>query len=222
MAIKLISWAFDQVCPTASSKAVLVKLADNANDQGECYPGLDYICRHTQLSRPTVIKSIKLLEAAGMLVVVREKMNGVNLPNRYLVGGSKAALPEPSPSEPSLNQVCVASDALPTNEARKEGSNGRGTRLAESWEPSPANIEYARSKGHDDRWIEHNTELFRNHWLAKSGKDATKVDWCRTWQTWCLNNYSGKSGGNSGSSPGGIIEAGARAVARLREKDNLR
>lgn len=26
---------------------------------------------------------------------------------------------------------------------------------------------------------------FRNYWVAKSGKDATKVDWCATWQNWC-------------------------------------
>lgn len=26
---------------------------------------------------------------------------------------------------------------------------------------------------------------FRNHWVAKSGKDATKIDWYATWQNWC-------------------------------------
>lgn len=31
------------------------------------------------------------------------------------------------------------------------------------------------------------TEKFRNYWLAKSGKDATKIDWPATWRNWMLN-----------------------------------
>ncbi|HEV6964610.1 MAG TPA: hypothetical protein VK305_04280, partial [Roseateles sp.] len=26
---------------------------------------------------------------------------------------------------------------------------------------------------------------FRNHWTAKTGKDATKRDWKATWENWC-------------------------------------
>lgn len=26
---------------------------------------------------------------------------------------------------------------------------------------------------------------FRNHWVAKTGKDATKRDWKATWENWC-------------------------------------
>lgn len=28
-------------------------------------------------------------------------------------------------------------------------------------------------------------ETFRDHWVAKSGKDATKLDWEATWRNWC-------------------------------------
>lgn len=30
-------------------------------------------------------------------------------------------------------------------------------------------------------------EKFANHWAAKAGKDATKLDWSRTWSTWIIN-----------------------------------
>lgn len=30
------------------------------------------------------------------------------------------------------------------------------------------------------------TEKFRNYWRAKSGKDATKIDWPATWRNWML------------------------------------
>lgn len=32
--------------------------------------------------------------------------------------------------------------------------------------------------------LDRETENFRDYWVAKSGKDATKVDWTRTWQKW--------------------------------------
>jgi len=28
------------------------------------------------------------------------------------------------------------------------------------------------------------TDKFRDYWLAKSGRDATKVDWNATWKNW--------------------------------------
>ena len=28
------------------------------------------------------------------------------------------------------------------------------------------------------------TEQFRDYWQAKSGKDATKIDWVATWRNW--------------------------------------
>ena len=31
------------------------------------------------------------------------------------------------------------------------------------------------------------TDKFINYWRAKSGKDATKLDWVATWRNWMLN-----------------------------------
>ena len=28
---------------------------------------------------------------------------------------------------------------------------------------------------------------FRDYWVAKTGKDATKMDWQATWRNWCRN-----------------------------------
>lgn len=39
-------------------------------------------------------------------------------------------------------------------------------------------------------------QAFANYWASKSGKDATKLDWKRTWLNWCLN-AKGKSHGSS-------------------------
>lgn len=54
-----------QMSPT--QKAVLISLADNANDQGHCWPSIDTICERTCLGRTAVIDAIKELETAGHL-----------------------------------------------------------------------------------------------------------------------------------------------------------
>jgi hypothetical protein len=33
---------------------------------------------------------------------------------------------------------------------------------------------------------------FRNHWVGKTGKDATKLDWEATWQNWCMSDLAHK------------------------------
>lgn len=61
----------------------------------------------------------------------------------------------------------------------------RGSRLPEDWEPSDRLIEWAALKASRVN-LDRETEKFRNYWLAKSGRDATKLDWERTWQKWML------------------------------------
>lgn len=58
-----------QLPPTP--KAVLISLADNANDQGVCWPSLETIQMRTCFGRSAVIKAIKWLEGAGLLVADR-------------------------------------------------------------------------------------------------------------------------------------------------------
>jgi hypothetical protein len=57
-----------------SPKAVLISLADNANDDGHCYPSIPRICKRTCLGRTAVIDAIKWLEQHG--AVVADRSNG--------------------------------------------------------------------------------------------------------------------------------------------------
>jgi hypothetical protein len=50
-----------------AAKSVLISLADNANDHGECWPSVGYIARRTCLAERTVQRSIQWLVAAGLL-----------------------------------------------------------------------------------------------------------------------------------------------------------
>ncbi|NHC62195.1 helix-turn-helix domain-containing protein [Paenalcaligenes suwonensis] len=53
----------------ASQKAVLISLADNANDDGVCWPSVAYIAVRTCLSERAVQNAIKFLQQVGILVV---------------------------------------------------------------------------------------------------------------------------------------------------------
>jgi len=79
----------------------------------------------------------------------------------------------------------------PSSEARK-----RATRLPANWMPSPEGIAFARSRGLTDVEINWELEKFANHWTAKSGRDATKVDWEATWRNWVLNAIERKGTGH--------------------------
>ncbi|MHC8321225.1 helix-turn-helix domain-containing protein [Pseudomonas sp. GB2N2] len=48
-------------------KLVLIKLADNANDQGECWPSYQHIADQCEISRSTVKVHIRELENTGLL-----------------------------------------------------------------------------------------------------------------------------------------------------------
>lgn len=50
-------------------KLVLLKLADNANDQGECWPSYQYIADQCEIGRSTVRKHIKDLNEQGLLKI---------------------------------------------------------------------------------------------------------------------------------------------------------
>lgn len=58
----------------------------------------------------------------------------------------------------------------------------RGTRLPETWAPSEIDDAYARKAGLNVEEIDRGAEEFRNYWCARAGRDATKLDWSRTWQ----------------------------------------
>lgn len=76
-------------------KLVLIKLADNASDQGECWPSYQHIADQCEIARSTVKTHIRELEKAGL--VRREfrrngELNQSNLFHLNLWGGAGAAL----------------------------------------------------------------------------------------------------------------------------------
>lgn len=76
-------------------KLVLIKLADNANDAGECWPSYQNIADHCEVTRRSVMSHIKALEQAGYLTREYrkgEKGNSSNLYHLNLSGGENISL----------------------------------------------------------------------------------------------------------------------------------
>lgn len=55
--------------------------------------------------------------------------------------------------------------------------------MTENWMPSPSvRSEMQTECPHVNFRTEH--KKFIDYWMAKSGRDATKIDWDRTWRNW--------------------------------------
>lgn len=79
-------------------KLVLIKLADNANDQGECWPSFQHIADQCEISRRSVINHVNELESAGILKRIRRDGPKGNTSNLYLITIPSESLALPSES----------------------------------------------------------------------------------------------------------------------------
>ena len=88
----------------------------------------------------------------------------------------------------------LKSDAkqIPTKNQEPRTRRGRATRLPADWEPSDELIAFMRKERPDLNPV-HTIMRFCNFWQAKSGKDATKLDWDKTFQNWVLAEKEGKA-----------------------------
>lgn len=89
----------------------------------------------------------------------------------------------------------------------------RATRLHEDFTVTAEMRLWASTKAPDaDLMTE--TEKFINYWVAKSGKDATKLDWNATWRNWILNAKT-----NTNNRPDHSARGLAKGMAMLQAYD---
>lgn len=188
MSIKHILQAFEAKVGNSARKLVLIKLADNANDQGFCWPSHQYIADQCEISKRSVINHISALEEMGLVTVKkRKKESGGNHSNYYylhfdgvkiLHGGSENSAP--SPSENSAPITCHSLEPVkePICGKAEPKKEKRMTQLPDSFEPNENNIETAKKAGID---IEYQLQQFKDWHLAKGSKYK---DWNRAFNTW--------------------------------------
>lgn len=125
MSIRHIIWAFEQDLKP-SEKLVLLKLADNADDSGRCFPSRALLHQHTGLSPRSISRITARLESKGLLKrevrswgtggktnvyhltpLVTDDNNNLSRMTRYLVTGNKdnlSRMTSGTVKEPSENK----------------------------------------------------------------------------------------------------------------------
>ncbi|UCQ12830.1 helix-turn-helix domain-containing protein [Edwardsiella tarda] len=84
MSMMLMAMAMKIKTGNPLRKLVLLKLADNANDQGECWPSIPYLAATCEMSERSVQNHIKWLHEQGFLwVEPRKSKNGGHQSNIY-------------------------------------------------------------------------------------------------------------------------------------------
>ncbi len=115
-----------QMPPT--QKSVLVSLADNANDQGHCWPSIDTICERTCLGRTSVIDAIKQLEIGGHISA--DRSNGRK--TSYMLHPNQSATRTGERPQTSTPNGPVSKD---NQYAKRTGTGGGPVREADQTSP---------------------------------------------------------------------------------------
>ena len=115
MSFKLVAQVFDIKVGNPLRKMVLIKLADQANDDGACWPSYESIAKSCEIGRRSVITHIKWLEANSFLWVERRYNTETqkNYSNIYHLTLSKGKIPSANGSPPKETDPSAA-DAPPS------------------------------------------------------------------------------------------------------------
>ena len=150
MSIKMILHALETKVGSTASKMVLIKLCDQANDDGECWPSITSIARHCEMSRRSVINHLNKLADDGFIERShRADKSGRTTSNTYRILLSDSA----DPARASANSArASANSALSASakSARTQGAeSARSLRLTcQGKEPvsnEPSNRTFAAS-----------------------------------------------------------------------------
>ena len=133
---------------SGTEKLVLLALADNANDSGECFPSVSMLAQKTCVCERAVRNAIRDLEAGGYVssssragTSTLYRINTTPAPDaappRHVVPptparGAPITISEPS-SEPSLNQKTTRSKSAPVDWVADLQARGVDRVVAESW-----------------------------------------------------------------------------------------
>lgn len=170
-------------------KLVLIKLADNASDQGECWPSYQHIADQCEIDRSTVRKHIKQLASDGLLRIENRegpKGNSTNLYFLTLSGVGRNSTPVgpestgvgPQPTGgvgPESTRTSHSSE--PVNEPKPTGKSEPLNGFAQFWKL------YPKKKGRKDAakaWAKLNPdETLRTAMITSLAKQCVSLDWTK-------------------------------------------
>lgn len=192
------------------TRLILLSLADQANDDGECWPSLDQIATRCLVDRATVHRHlIKLrdelheLEWETRRTQGRSSLYRVVVPSQSQIATTPVADCDPPQSQIATEPVAdcdegrrtVATtgnviepsvetsgkDLVPPTITKIDTS--RGSRLPVGWLPQQATIDKLTEQfPRVDQRAEF--DKFTDYWRAQPGAKGRKTDWEATWRNW--------------------------------------
>lgn len=81
-------------------------------------------------------------------------------------------------------EIIEEAKAKPAKKGDAKDRAQRATRLPPDWKLPMSWGQYALQQGLREYEVRREADNFRDYWLGKAGKDATKLDWEATWRTW--------------------------------------
>jgi biotin operon repressor len=85
MSMRLTADAMEVRVGNPLRKLVLLKLCDNANDRGQCWPSMQYVADQCEISTRSVMNHIATLEKDGFLRVIQRATKGKKISNLYMI-----------------------------------------------------------------------------------------------------------------------------------------
>lgn len=132
MSMILMAKAMQIKVGNPSRKLVLIKLADNANDKGKCFPSYQHVADQCEMSRRSVINHIDALCEMGLVRKTFRDGEKGNSSNVYLLN-----LDEPIRALPSENSALGVVKDLhqPSENSAPPPSENSAPRTSHSFEP---------------------------------------------------------------------------------------
>ncbi|MGK4728636.1 helix-turn-helix domain-containing protein [Salmonella enterica] len=188
-------------------KLVLIKLADNANDEGECWPSYQHIADQCEVSRSTVKSHIRALEDMGLLKREFRRKGELNQSNVFYLTLDNAQQIPPESGGAGADRGGAGADRGGAGADRGGagadlgGGAGDDPRTYHSFEPVKEPLErkkkpssmpegFSPSASHQKMAEEFGISLqdefdkFTDHHLSKGSKF---IDWSRALNTWLRN-----------------------------------
>lgn len=136
MSNRALAWAEQQTTGNPLRKAVLMVLADKADEANSCFPSQDYIARVTEQGVRSVRRHISQLETDGFISRgLRFKDDGSRDSDRYVLPVTMA-VSMARPDEPLANATSGQSDQRPERPAARVAAHQTGTQSDEKAPPA--------------------------------------------------------------------------------------
>ncbi|EBU3439910.1 helix-turn-helix domain-containing protein [Salmonella enterica subsp. enterica serovar Liverpool] len=224
MSMNLMAKAMSIKVGNPLRKLVLIKLADNANDNGECWPSYQHIADHCECSKSAVKEHISALIKLGLMT--KENRVGVNngkgnTSNVYRLHLTSTPVPPESTPPVPPKSTGGSPKSTPVPPKSTPPVPPAGTRTSHSFEPVKEPLDnkkklssmpegFSPSASHQKMAEEYGISLqeefdkFTDHHISKGSKF---IDWNRALNTWLRNakGFQKSRPSNSFSKPSSAI-----------------